>query len=359
VPPLASQPERPVTIVFTSGTTGRAKGAVFAERQLAAIVEADTGGAWGAGGRMISATPLPHVGFMTKLPWYLRARLTTFLLARWRAEDAMRLVAEQQLTTFGGVPTQMALVMRLPDFESYDISSVTSITLGAGPATAALVAEIQAKFKVPVSVRYSSTESGGIGTSADGDDALDPDGLCVGRPRGPVRVAVVDEALRPLPVGELGEVCLASPAVMSGYYRDPEQTAAAFTPDGSVRTGDMGWLDDLGRLHLAGRHRERYVRGGYNVYPGEVEAALADHPAVAQVAVVPAVDDTFGQIGVAAVVPLDPARPPSLEDLRAFAGARVASYKLPDRVVVVDALPLTAMEKLDRAALERVVEARS
>jgi acyl-CoA synthetase (AMP-forming)/AMP-acid ligase II len=359
VPQLGSDPARLATIVFTSGTTGRAKGAVFTERQLAAIVEADTGGAWGAGGRMLSPTPLPHVGFMTKLPWYLRAGLTTFLLARWRAEDAMRLVAEQRLTTFGGVPTQMALVMRLPDFESYDISSVASITLGAGPATAALVAEIQAKFKVPVSVRYSSTESGGIGTSADGDDALDADGLCVGRPRGAVRVAVVDESLRPVPVGELGEVCLASPAVMSGYYRDPEQTAAAFTPDGSVRSGDMGWLDDRGRLHLAGRHRERYVRGGYNVYPAEVEAALAEHPAVAQVAIVPAVDHTFGQIGVAAVVPLDAARPPSLEDLRTFAGARVASYKLPDRLMVVDALPLTAMEKLDRAALERVVEAQS
>jgi acyl-CoA synthetase (AMP-forming)/AMP-acid ligase II len=121
----------------------------------------------------------------------------------------------------------------------------------------------------------------------------------------------------------------------------------------------MGWLDDLGRLHLAGRHRERYVRGGYNVYPGEVEAVLADHPAVAQVAVVPADDDTFGQIGVAAVVPLDPTRPPSLDDLRAFAAGRVASYKLPDRVVVVDALPLTAMEKLDRAALEQALQARS
>ena len=359
VPPLAPQPERPATIVFTSGTTGRAKGAVFAERQLAAIVEADTGGAWGAGGRMLSATPLPHVGFMTKLPWYLRAGLTTFFLLRWRAEDAMRLVAEERLTTFGGVPTQMALVMRLPDFESYDTSSVASIVLGAGPATAALVAEIQAKFKVPVSVRYSSTESGGIGTSADGDDALDADGLCVGRPRGPVRVAVVDESLRPVAAGELGEVCMASPAAMTGYYRDPEQTAAAFTPDGSVRTGDIGWLDDLGRLHLAGRHRERFVRGGYNVYPAEVEAALADHPAVAQVAIAPALDDTFGQIGVAAVVPRDPARPPSLDDLRTFGGARVASYKLPDRLVLVDALPLTPMEKLDRAALERVIEAPS
>jgi acyl-CoA synthetase (AMP-forming)/AMP-acid ligase II len=251
------------------------------------------------------------------------------------------------------------LIMRLPDLDSYDISSVTSITLGAGPATAALVAEIQARFKVPVSVRYSSTESGGIGTSADGDDALNAEGLCVGRPRGPVRVAVVDESLRPLPVGELGEVCMRSPAVMSGYYRDPEQTATAFTPDGSVRTGDMGWLDELGRLHLAGRHRERYVRGGYNIYPGELEAALADHPAVAQVAVVPVADETFGQIGVAAVVPLDPARPPSLEDLRAFGAARIASYKLPDRVVIVDALPLTPMEKLDRVALERAVEARS
>ena len=352
---LPHNPERPTAIVFTSGTTGRAKGAVFAERQLHTIVEADTGGAWGTGGRMMSTTPFAHVGFMTKLPWYLRAGLTTFLLARWRAEDAMRLVSEQRLTTFGGVPTQMALVLQLPDFDSYDISSVASIVLGGGPATAALVAEIQKRFRVLVSVRYSSTESGGIGTAADGDDALNADGLCVGRPRGPVQISVVDDDLHPLPVGELGEVCVTSPAVMSGYFRDPEQTAAAFTPDGSVRTGDVGWLDDVGRLHLAGRHRERYVRGGYNIYPGEVEAALAEHAGVAQVAIVAVADDTFGQIGVAAVVPVDPVRPPSVEDLRAFAGGRVASYKLPDRVVIVDALPLTPVEKLDRDALERVV----
>src|SRR5207247_8694109 len=102
--------------------------------------------------------------------------------------------------------------------------------------------------------------------------------------------------------GDVGEGCLRSPAIMSGYWRDPEATAAAFSPDGSVRTGDLGWLDEQGRLHLAGRSKEMYVRGGYNVYPMEVEAVLAEHPSVAAVAVVPIPDAVMGEGGVAVVV---------------------------------------------------------
>jgi acyl-CoA synthetase (AMP-forming)/AMP-acid ligase II len=138
---------------------------------------------------------------------------------------------------------------------------------------------------------------------------------------------------------------------MSGYWHDDEQTAAAFTADGFVRTGDLGWVDDRGRLRLVGRSKEMYVRGGYNVYPVEVEAVLSTHPDVAAIAIVPRPDDVMGEIGVAVVVPRDASRPPVLDELRAYARDHVAGYKLPEALVVRTDLPLTAGEKIDRRAL--------
>jgi acyl-CoA synthetase (AMP-forming)/AMP-acid ligase II len=138
---------------------------------------------------------------------------------------------------------------------------------------------------------------------------------------------------------------------MTGYWRDPDATAAAFTPAGAVRTGDLGWLDKQGRLRLAGRRKELYVRGGENVHPVEVEAVLAEHPGVAEVAVVPRTDDVMGEIGVAFVVARARADAPSLDELRAFGSQRLAHHKLPERLVVLDALPLTPAEKVDRRAL--------
>ena len=137
---------------------------------------------------------------------------------------------------------------------------------------------------------------------------------------------------------------------MAGYWNDPDATAAAFTADGAVRTGDLGWVDEQGRLHLAGRSKEMYVRGGYNVHPQEVEGVLAEHPDVAAVCVVARPDDVMGEVGVAFVVPRRGAAP-TLESLRAFGRARLAAYKLPEDLRAVDALPLTSMDKVDRKAL--------
>ena len=176
----------------------------------------------------------------------------------------------------------------------------------------------------------------------------------MGRPQRGVSLSVLDDDDQPVPPGEVGHVCLRSGAVMSGYWHDREATAAAFTADGCVRTGDLGLVDEKGRLRLAGRSKEMYVRGGYNVYPMEVEAVMAEHPAVAGVAVVGRPDPVMGEIGVAVVVPVAAASP-SLDDLRRFAEGRLASHKLPEDLVLVDALPLTAMEKVDRRALAALV----
>jgi acyl-CoA synthetase (AMP-forming)/AMP-acid ligase II len=357
-PELAPDPDRLVAIVFTSGTTGLPKGATFTNRQLEAITAADVGEAWGGGGAGVGATSLAHVGFMTKLPGHLRRGGVSFLLARWTADDALRLISEHRMANLGGVPTQLALLLRHPDLDRYDLSCVQSIVLGGGPAPLPLLREARDRLGAPVSVRYSSTESGGCGTGTAFEDPLD-EHLGVGLPRGPVELSIRTGDGAPLPTGEVGEICLRSPTAMTGYFGNAEATAAAFWADGSVRTGDLGYVDGNGRLFLAGRSKEMYVRGGYNVYPMEVEGVLLDHPGVAAVAVVARPDEVLGERGVAVVVPADPGAPPSLDELRAFARERVSSYKLPDDVRLIDALPLTAMDKVDRRALEALLADQS
>ncbi len=354
-PPLATDLDRPVAIVFTSGTTGTPKGAVFGGRQIAFITQCDVGDVWGAGGHSMAGSALAHLGPTTKLAGNLKKGGTHHLSRRpWKASEALRMVEELKIASFGGVPTQVALMLRDPAFNTTDLSSVRAVVMGGGPATPALIREARARIAAPLAVRYSCTEAGiGCGTAfTDPDEDAE---LSVGRPQPGVRLSIMTEDGELLSAGEIGEVCLGSPAVMEGYWRNSSANSDVFTADGSVRTGDLGWVDEMGRLHLAGRSRERYVRGGYNVHPMEVEGVLADHPDVAAVAIVSRFDPVMGEVGVAVVVPREGGTTPELAQLRAFAADRLARYKLPDDMVVLTALPLTAGEKVDRRALERLV----
>lgn len=341
-----ADPRRPTCIVFTSGTTGEPKGAVFREAQLDAIARIDLGSAeatsaWGGGGPMLASTQFCHIGFTTKLPWYLRTASRLHVLPRWRAVDALRVIARERMAGVGGVAAQIGLLLRVPDFASYDVSAVRAIVVGGGPSPAALVAEARERFGAAYSIRYSSTESGGVGTAtafdADDDEALHT----VGRPRPGVEVRVDAES---------SELQLRSPAMTDGYWRDPERTAAAFTADGWLRTGDLAEIDDRGLVRITGRATDMYIRGGYNVHPAEVESVLLSHPDVAAVAVVPRPDDVLGEVGVAVVVPRS-GGDVSLDSLRSFGASQLASYKLPEALAVVDELPLTSMDKVDRRAL--------
>lgn len=349
---LPVDPQRPVAIVFTSGTTGEPKGAVFRNRQLAAITMFDTGGTWGGGGPMLVSTELAHVGFMTKLPWYLRAGGRMHMLRRWRAADALKLIADNRMPSVGGIGAQIALMLRLPDFDDYDLSAVKAVIVGGQRSSPQLIEEARRRFQAAYSVRYSSTESGGVGTLT-AYDAPESEALyTVGRPRDGIDLAIRDDNGSQLPHGEVGEVTLRSPAMMSEYWNDPEATAATLR-DGWLHTQDLGFIDEAGCLRLAGRSKEMFIRGGYNIYPLEVEAVLAAHPAVADVAVVPRPDDVMGEIGVAVVVPRPSAEPPTLDDLRTFATGKLAAYKLPEAIHIVDELPLTDMHKVDRRRLQK------
>src|SRR5205807_565169 len=149
----------------------------------------------------------------------------------------------------------------------------------------------------------------------------------------------------------VGEIAVRSPAMMAGYWREPEMTLGAIDADGFFHTGDLGHLDADGNLYLSGRTKEMYIRGGYNVYPVEVEAVLHEHPKVELAAVIGLPDEVFGERGTAFVVPADPSAPPTEEELRAFVGQRIADYKAPDTVVIADELPMTPMFKVDKRAL--------
>jgi acyl-CoA synthetase (AMP-forming)/AMP-acid ligase II len=341
-------------ICFTSGTTGQPKAAVYCISQLRGIQSIDLGpGAeqrWGGGSPMLASTQFAHVGMSTKLPWYLRLGNTLHVMPRWRAEDALRLVAQHRIATLGVVAPQLALMLRSPLMDSLDLSCVTSIIAGGAASAPSLVREARLRFGAGYSIRYSSTESGGVGI-ATAFDTPEQDGLqTVGVARPGVEVRIADEQDSPLEIGQVGELQLRSAAVMQEYWNDQSATNSALTADRWLRTGDLASMDSNGRVMLAGRRSEMYIRGGYNVFPAEVEAALLEHPGVVSAVVVPYPDEILGELGLAMICVQDPERPPTLEQLREHGSHLIAKYKLPDLVVIAQSLPLTTAQKLDRAA---------
>ena len=358
--PLGEQRTRgrssdPAMIVWTSGTTGVPKGAWFDHRNLEAAVF--TAGPMAAPfDRRLVSTPFAHAGYMTKL-WEQLAFVMTNVISPvpWSARDMLRLIVDEKITWVGAVPTQWAKLMTLPETSSTDFSSLRIAVSATAPMPADLAEAVTSTLGCPVIVRYASTESPSMTGTVPGDD---PETLfhTVGLPQLGVELRLVDDHGVRVSDGNVGTVHVRSPVVMRGYWRDDAATRAILTPDGWFNSGDLGRLDEDGNLVLVGRTSDMYIRGGYNVYPIEVEQVLAEHPAVAQVVVVGTSAPVIGEIGVAFVVPADRLRPPTLEDLRTWCRKRLADYKAPDHLEIVEALPLTAMMKIDKRALRAAAE---
>jgi acyl-CoA synthetase (AMP-forming)/AMP-acid ligase II len=347
----------PVAIVWTSGTTGKPKGAVFDHACMRAMAAA-AGPLSRVGDRRLSPLPFAHVGYMTRVWDELMHVITTVICPTpWTAAGSLALIGAERVTVGQGVPAQWQMMLAHPDLATTDVSSLRIVSCGAARVPPEMVDEMREQFGCPVVVRYTSTEACvSTGTALDDPD----DTICntVGTPGAGVEMELrLDDgrgrSVETLESGdtEVGTVCLRSRAMMRGYWREPELTAAAIDPDGWLLTGDLGHLDARGDLRLDGRSTEMYIRGGYNVYPIEVENCLGQHDGVDRVAVVGAEAPVLGEIGVAFVVPADPTSPPSLADLRTWCNDRLASYKAPDAVVIVDELPLTAMSKIDKRVL--------
>jgi acyl-CoA synthetase (AMP-forming)/AMP-acid ligase II len=343
------EPDDAVAIVWTSGTTGMPKGAVFDHRNLGAVAV----GAGAMGARFdVRLAPLPfaHVAFMSR-PWEEIENLITTVITPtpWTAADALRLMARERVTVGQGVPTQWRLVLDHADFAGSDLSSLRIAGTGAATVPPELVREMQAKLGCPVVIGYTSTEAA-ITTGTVPGDSPEVISQTVGRPRANVTLEVVDDEGAVCRTGRVGRVRCRSDATMRGYWRDPGRTAEVIDPTGWLTTGDLGYLDERGYLTLVGRRSEMYIRGGYNVYPAEVERVLSEHASVAHIAVLGVPDPVLGEIGAAFVVAA-PGASPQLDELRSFCKAALADYKAPDRLVLVDALPLTSVGKVDKRVL--------
>ena len=351
-PPLPTiDASHPTLICWTGGTTGRPRGAVFDHENLKAVAAA-TGVLSAPFDRRLSPIPFAHVGTMTRAWDEIDKVITTVITPTpWDAGESLRLIERERVTVGQGVPTQWELMLRHPDIETTDVSSLRLAATGGGAVSADLLRRLRERLGVPVVNRYASTESGGVIAGTRPDDPDDVILNTVGRPSDGVEVRVVDDGGEPVPTGEVGRVQARSGAVMRRYWRDAEATGQVLDPEGWVTIGDLGRLDSAGNLTLVGRLGDSYVRGGYNVYPSEVEGVLSDHPRVSEVAVVGVPDPVLGQIGVAFVVVVDTVLE---DDLRAWVAARLADYKTPDRIVFVDQMPMTSVGKIDKRALASV-----
>ena len=348
---VALESTDPMAIVWTGGTTGFPKGAWFDH----ACLEAMSHGAAPlsvVGDRRLSPLPFAHIGAMTRVWDELMHLITTVIVpSPWTAAGALSAIHSERVSVSQGVPTQYRMMFDHPDFAATDTSHLRIAGIGAARIPPELVMEMQEKLKCPVVVRYASTE-GCLATGTRLDDDIETICTTVGRPNGGVKIRIVASDGSECAPNEVGTVQLHSRARMRGYWKDPELTNQSITPDDWLITGDLGRVDAVGNLHLAGRSTEMYIRGGYNVYPIEIENVLGTYSDILSAAIVGAsVSDRLGEIGVLFAV----ARPGTtleLSAIRSFVQASLANYKAPDILVVVAELPLTSLGKVDKKQLQ-------
>ncbi len=373
--PAAERPPAPsrrgadvVAVVWTSGTTGLPKGALFSHDNLRSVAEG-TDVLSRPGDRRLSPLPFSHVSYVTRAWDEIAHGVTTIISpSPWQARSALEVMRNEAVTVAQGVPTQWALMLELDELDASNLPSLRVAGTGAARMAPSQVAEIRRRLGVPVIVRYTSTETSlGTGTRPGDDD--ETVATTVGRPVSGVTIEIVDGAGAPVGSGEIGRVRLRSGAVMLGYVApvgeeergqplriDEERTRGVRSDDGWITTGDFGRLDEAGNLQLVGRDNEMYQRGGYNVYPAEVEHILDSLETVAQVAVVSAEDPILGEVGVAFVVPAG-VRAPSLDVVREHVASQLADYKRPDALEILDSLPVTPMGKVDKRSLAKIADA--
>jgi acyl-CoA synthetase (AMP-forming)/AMP-acid ligase II len=363
LPEVAVDEDDPATILFTSGTSGTPKGVVHSHRNLLAVVDYHRlndalAAAFGdptpaQDKRYLMAMPLFHIGSLHNLAVPRLATGSTAVIhsGAFDVDRVLRLIESAGVTHWGAAPTMAHRLLEHGDLSRYDLSSLRALALASAPSSTAFKNRLRAALPAAeqnLAESYGLTESSTSATVASPLDlAVAPDS--VGRPIVTVEVQIRDEAGRPLPDGTEGEVCLRSPFNMLGYWRDPDATAKAITPDRWLRTGDIGTLTD-GRLRLTTRRSDLIIRGGENVYPAEVEAILAEHPAVNECAVVGVEHPDLGQEVAAIVVVRDTS--PSDGELREFLAAELAYYKVPTRWrLTTEPLPRNATGKVRRAEL--------
>jgi long-chain acyl-CoA synthetase len=349
LPPAEIDTDDNATIFYTSGTTGHPKGALGTQRNICTnLLSLAFVNARNALTRQPSEAPAEsrQIAYLLSVPLFHATGCHSILIGntaaggklvmmrRWNPERALELIEREKVTVFGGVPTMVWQVLDSPDFASRDTSSIASVAYGGAPAAPELVKRIKEHFPGgSPSNGYGLTETSSVTSMNTGDDYVAKPESC-GPPVPVCDVKIVGPLGETLPTGETGELWIKGPNVVRGYWNKPEATAASFS-DGWLHTGDVARLDDEGFIYIVDRAKDMVIRGGENVYSVEVEAALFEHPAVSDVAVIGVPHEVLGE-EVGAVVVLRPGHSATREDLQAHVAERIAAFKVPSHIFFSD-----------------------
>jgi len=344
----AVTPDDVADILFTSGTTGRSKGALCAHRQ-----SLDAPAAWAECGRLTSAdrylciNPFFHnFGYKAGILACLQTGATLIPQLTFDPEQAMAAVQEHRITVLPGPPTIYQMILDHPKRGDYDLSSLRFAVTGAAIVPVVLIERMQSELDIDIVLTaYGLTEASGFGTMCRPDDDAITVATTCGRPIAGFELRIDDP-------GEdgTGEVLLRGPNVMLGYLDDPEATAAAIDADGWLHTGDVGRLDERGNLQITDRLKDMYICGGFNVYPAEIEQVLSRLDGVADVAVIGVPDARLGEVGKAFVV-TKPGVTLTEDAVIAYAREHLANFKTPRSVEFLDVLPRNAGGKVVKPQL--------
>lgn len=343
-------PSLTTTFLYTSGTTGRPKGAMIDRAGFTARVfvnaleiEASPRDVW------LQSLPMFHISAFLGFAYCFRGA-TSIMLPSFTPQAALDLIQTHRVTAMVLVPTMIGMVLDHDAIDAHDTSSLQLMIYGGAPIDAPLLRRALDRFRCRFHQQYGMTETGAQTVLQPSDhDPDDPEALdSAGCAAASFDVAVVDRNDVPVPPGEVGEIVCRGPAVMSGYWNLPEVTAETLR-NGWMHTGDVGRFDGRGFLHVVDRRNDMIITGGENVYPREVEAALAEHPAAPEVAVIGLPDPKWGQVVTGVVT----ASVPGPAELETFLRGRIAAYKVPRRWILVEALPRNATGKVLKADLRR------
>jgi acyl-CoA synthetase (AMP-forming)/AMP-acid ligase II len=347
-PEITGGDDDTLTILYTSGTTGRPKGAELTHLNFfwASVNGAAT--LMGAGDTIMVALPLFHVGALGGVPMYIHRGLRTVLLKTLDPKRFLELIEEEKVTAFGSVPALLDFLKLVPNFEKYDWSSVKVILVYAAPVPVTLIKEYN---EAGISVRqlYGMTECC-TGTVLDSENAIKKAGSC-GRPFFHTDIRVVDDKNNDVGPDVMGEILMRGPVVMKGYWNRPEATVETIV-DGWLHSGDIAKVDKDGFYYIMDRKKDMIISGGENIYPAEIEDVLLGNFKVADVAVIGYAHEKWGE-AVKAIVVVKPGEKLTEEELVEWCQGKIGRYKIPKKVVITDTIPRTPTGKILKKDLRK------
>ena len=344
--------EDPQLIMYTSGTTGRAKGAVLPHRKTFwNTINDSLELLFDQNAVSLVSIPIFHSGglnIITTPTFYIGG--TIILQKFWNPEEALQLIQEHGVTHFGAVPTMLQMMLDVPSFDQYDLSSLKGVGIGGAPASKELLERIVDQMKVPLLLQVFGCTETSIVLSCSNMEKIGSAGI----PMFHSEVKVLNEQGQEVVPGsgEVGEICSRGPYVMLEYWNMPEETAEALK-DGWFHYGDLATIDEDGYFYIVDRKKDMIISGGENIYPAEVEKVLVEHPKIQDVAVIGMPDEKWGEVGHALVLLENPDDPITLEEMEAYCEGKLARYKIPKKITFVETIPRTLTGKILKKELRK------